>query len=92
MNRKTKKVKTREEHIEEVLLDLGKDLLNFRLTIDKRDKTIQEYVRLLKLTKIEYQKLFNENKILKEKLEKTERKKNKSKNKENIEKKRPTLK
>ena len=32
----------------------------------KKDKTIQEYVRLLKLTKQEYQKLFQENKILKE--------------------------
>ena len=65
MNRKTKKVKTREEQIEEVLLFLEKNLTNFQVTIDKRDKTIQEYIRLLKLTKIEYQKLFNENKILK---------------------------
>ena len=71
MNRKTKKVKTREEQIEEVLLFLEKNLTNFQVTIDKRDETIQEYNRLLKLTKIEYQKLFNENKILKEKLEKT---------------------
>ena len=71
MNRKTKKVKTREEQFEEVLLFLEKNLTNFQVTIDKRDKTIQEYIRLLKLTKIEYQKLFNENKILKEKLEKT---------------------
>ena len=65
MNRKTKKVKTREEQFEEVLLFLEKNLTNFQVTIDKRDKTIQEYIRLLKLTKIEYQKLFNENKILK---------------------------
>ena len=65
MNRKTKKVKTREEQIEEVLLFLEKNLTNFQVTIDKRDETIQEYIRLLKLTKIEYQKLFNENKILK---------------------------
>ena len=71
MNRKTKKGKTREEQIEEVLLFLEKNLTNFQVTIDKRDETIQEYIRLLKLTKIEYQKLFNENKILKEKLEKT---------------------
>ena len=71
MNRKTKNVKTREEQIEEVLLFLEKNLTNFQVTIDKRDETIQEYIRLLKLTKIEYQKLFNENKILKEKLEKT---------------------
>ena len=31
----------------------------------KKDKTIQEYIRLLKLTKGEYQKLFEENKIVK---------------------------
>ena len=55
MNRKTKKVKTRKEPIEELLLNLKNDLSNFRLTIDKGDKTIQEYIRLLKLTKIEYQ-------------------------------------
>ena len=71
MNRKTKKVKIREEQFEEVLHFLEKNLTNFQVTIDKRDKTIQEYIRLLKLTKIEYQKLFTENKILKEKLEKT---------------------
>ena len=70
MNRKTKKVKTREGDIEEVFLDLEKDLSNFGLTIIKRDKTIQEYVRLLKLKEIEYQKLFQKDKILKEKLEK----------------------
>ena len=70
MNRKTKKVKTREGDIEEVFLDLEKDLSNFWLTIIKRDKTIQEYVRLLKLKEIEYQKLFQKDKILKEKLEK----------------------
>ena len=70
MNRKTKKVKTREGDIEEVFLDLQKDLSNFWLTIIKRDKTIQEYVRLLKLKEIEYQKLFQKDKILKEKLEK----------------------
>ena len=54
MNRKIKKVKSREEHIEEVLLNLEKDLSNFRLRIGKRDKTIQEYIRLSKLPKIEY--------------------------------------
>lgn len=74
MNRKTKKVKTREEQIEEVLLFLEKNLTNFQVTIDKRDKTIQEYIRLLKLTKTEYRNVFNENEILKEKLEKTGKK------------------
>ena len=76
MNRKTKKVKTRAENIEEVLLNLEKNLSNFQLIIDKRDRTIQEYIKLIiKLTKIEYQTLFNKNKTLKEKLEKTEKRK-----------------
>ena len=39
-----------------------------------KDKTIQQYIRLLKLTKQEYQKLFQENKILKEKGNSIERK------------------
>ena len=60
-----KKIKTREEQIEEVPLEFKKDLSNFQLTIDKIDKTIQEYITLLNLTKIEYQKMFNKNKSLK---------------------------
>ena len=51
-----------------MLVELEKDLSNFQITIQKKDKTIQEYVRLLKLTKQEYQKLFQENEILKDKL------------------------
>lgn len=71
MNRK-KQQKTREEHIEEVLAELEKDLSNFQFTIQKKDKVLQEYVKLLRIIKIKYQKLFNENEILKEKLEETE--------------------
>lgn len=74
MNRKTKNVKTMEEHIEKVLPVLEKNLSNFRLAMNKRYNTIQEYVRLLKLAKTEYQKLFNKNKRLKEKLEKKQKK------------------
>ena len=51
-----------------MLVELEKELLNFQITIHKKDKAMQEYVRLLKLTKQEYQKLFQENKILKDKL------------------------
>ena len=69
----------------------SKKLSNFWLSIDKRDKTIEEYIRLLKLTKTEYRNLFNENEILKEKLEKTG-KKIKAKKKENKQEKRPKLK
>ena len=76
MNRKTKKVKTRAENIEDVLLNLEKFLSNFQLIIDERDRTIQEYIKvIIKLTKIEYQTLFNKNKTLKEKLEKTGKRK-----------------
>ena len=81
MNRKAKNLKTSEEYIEKVLLHLKKDLSHFQLTINKRDKTIQEYIRHLKLTKIKYQKIFNENKILKEKLEKLEKEKKKKQEK-----------
>ena len=60
-----KKQKNREKDIEDVLGELEKDLSNFQITIQKKDKTIQESVRLLKLTN---QKLFQENKILEDKL------------------------
>ena len=66
MNRiNRKKQKNREEDIEDVLGELEKDLSNFQITIQKKDKTIQESVRLLKLAN---QKLFQENKILEDKL------------------------
>ena len=81
-----KKQKTREQHIEDVLVDLEKDLANFHQTVQKKDKTIQEYVRLLKLTKQEYQKLFQESKLLKERINSIEKEKleNKSARKDNI--------
>ena len=50
-----------------MLVELGKDLSNFQIIIQKIDKT-EEYVRLLKITKQEYQKLFQENKISKDKI------------------------
>ena len=50
-----KKVKTREEEISEIFLDLKKDLSNFKITVEEKDKTIQLHVKLFKLTKIEYQ-------------------------------------
>ena len=67
-NKNKKQNKTREQHIEDVLIDLGKDLSNFQLLLQTKDKTIKEYVRLLNLTETEYQKNFNENKQLKEKI------------------------
>ena len=43
-----------------MLVELEKDLSNIQITILKQDKTIQDYVRFLKLTKQECQKLFQE--------------------------------
>ena len=68
-----KKQKGREEHIEDMLIKLEKDLSNFQIAIQKKDKTIQESIRLLKLTKQEYQNLFQKNKILKDKLNLTQK-------------------
>ena len=67
VNISRKNQKTREQHIEDVLVDLAKYLANCQLLVKKEDKTIQKNVRRLKLTKQEYQKLFQENKLLKEK-------------------------
>ena len=64
-NKKTPK--TREQHIEDVLIDLEKNLSNFQLSLQTKYKTIKEYVRLLNLTKTEYQNSFNENRQLKKK-------------------------
>ena len=40
----------------------------FQPTVQRKDKTMQEYVRLLKLTKKQYQKLFQENKLLRKRI------------------------
>ena len=47
--------------------------IKFAANGPKRDKTIQEYLRLFKLTKTEYQKLLHKNKTLKEKIEAIEK-------------------
>ena len=64
MNKKNprKKPKTKEEEREEILPDLEKVLTNFKFEIDKKDKSIKQYVKLLKLAKRDYQKLFKEKK------------------------------
>ena len=64
MTKKTKQ-KTREQHIKDVLIDLENNLLNFQLSLQVKDKTINEYVRLLNLTKTECRKIFNEDRQLK---------------------------
>ena len=44
-----------------VLIDLEKDLSNFQLSSQTKDKAIKEYVIFLNLAKTEYQNIFNEN-------------------------------
>ena len=46
-----KKKKTKEQHIEDVLVELEKDLANLQVTVQtkkEKDKTIQEYIKLTK--------------------------------------------
>ena len=61
--------KKREEDTEEVLVKLEKFFSNFQMTVDKKDKRMQENIRLLKLVEIEYQRVLNENKSLKQEIE-----------------------
>ena len=52
-----KQQKTMEQHIKDALIEFEKDLLNFQLSLQTKDRTIIEYVRLLNLTRTEYQKI-----------------------------------
>ena len=55
MNRlNEKKQKTREQHKEDGIAELDKDFQNFQLAVQKKDRAIQEHVRLLMLTKSDY--------------------------------------
>ena len=50
VNLSKKTQKTREQHIEDVIVELEKRLSKFSVSSSKKDKTIQEYIRLLELT------------------------------------------
>ena len=66
MNKNKKiRVKTKDQEIKELLKDLEKDLSNFKLDNDNKDRKIKEYVRLLQLARNEYQKVVQENNLLK---------------------------
>ena len=52
-----KQQKTMEQHIKDALIEFEKDLLNFQLSLQTKDRTIIECVRLLNLTRTEYQKI-----------------------------------
>ena len=54
------KVKSKDVEIKELLTDLEKDLSNFKLDIDNKDKKIKEYIRLLELARNEYLKVVQE--------------------------------
>ena len=45
--------------------ELDKDIENFRLTIEKNHEQLQKFSKILKATKIEYQKIYKENNELK---------------------------
>ena len=58
MNRSKKiKVKTKDQEIKELLTDLEKDLSNFKLDNDKKDRKFKEYIRLLELARNKYRKV-----------------------------------
>ena len=66
MNKNKKiKVKTKDQEIKELLTDLEKDLSNFKLDNDKKDRKLKEYIRLLELARNEYRKVVQENNVLK---------------------------
>ena len=62
---KKREQKIKEQYTDEMLVALEKDLSNFKFTIEKKDKAIEQFIKLLKLTKAEHQKLYIENKRLK---------------------------
>ena len=75
------KQKTREQHIEGIVVEIEKDfqVSNFQVTVQKKkknDKIVQKHIKLLNLTKEQYQKLFEENKLLKEIINSIEKEKN----------------
>ena len=66
MNKSKKiKVKTKDQEIKELLTDLEKDLSNFKLDNDNKNRKLKEYIRLLELARNECRKVMQENNSLK---------------------------
>ena len=66
MNRNKKiKVKTKDQEIKELSTDLEKNLSNFKLDNDNKDRKLKEYIRLLELARNGYRKIVQENNLLK---------------------------
>ena len=59
------KVKAKDQEIKELLTDLEKDLSNFKLDNDNKDRKLKEYIRLLEFARNEYRKVVQENNLLK---------------------------
>ena len=51
--------------------DLKKDLLRLQIELNKKNKQLNQYDKVLRMTKDEYLKIAEENKLLKTKLEET---------------------
>lgn len=51
--------------------DLKKDLLRLQIELNKKNKQLNQYDKVLRMTKDEYLKIAEENKLLKTKLEDT---------------------
>lgn len=68
--RAIKQKKSRNDQTTEKLEELEKDLNNLKLTMQKKKKHLGQYDKVLKATKIEYQKITDENKKLTEELKK----------------------
>lgn len=68
--RAIKQKKSRNDQTTEKLEELEKDLNNLKLTMQKKKKHLGQYDKVLKATKIEYQKITGENKKLTEELKK----------------------
>ena len=58
---KTNKQTNKNEQVALILSDLERDIQNFKRTIEKKDEQLQQFSRILKATKTEYQKIHQEN-------------------------------
>ena len=58
-------VKTKDQEIKKLLTDSEKDLRNFKLDNDNKDRKLKEYIKLLELARNEYRKIVQENNLLK---------------------------
>ena len=69
MSKRSRQTKTNQqiknEQIALILAELENDIQNFKITIQKKDEQLLKFLKLIKATKTEYQKLHKENAELK---------------------------